>query len=66
MGIRKYTGEVIREGKRVRWPNGDMFWPALAVVIIISVFAALILSLEDLAAATILNQLKEALKGIKG
>ena len=64
MGIKKYTGEVIREGKRVRWPSGDMFWPALGVVIVISVLFALVLSLEDLAAATILNQLKEAFKGI--
>ena len=55
MWISKYTKEVVREGKRVRWPNGEAFWPAFAVVLIISIFAALVLVLEDNAAAELLK-----------
>ncbi len=63
MWIAKYTKEVVREGKRVRWPNAEAFWPAFAVVLIISIFAALVLMLEDAAAQELLNALEEAFKG---
>ncbi|MFA5283747.1 MAG: preprotein translocase subunit SecE [Bacilli bacterium] len=66
MGLGKYTGEVIREGKRVRWPKSEEFWPTIAVVLFITIFAAIILSLEDLAAVNLLNALKEIFKGLKG
>lgn len=66
MWISKYTKEVVREGKRVRWPNGEAFWPAFAVVLIISVFAALVLVLEDNAAAELLKALENAFKGFGG
>jgi preprotein translocase SecE subunit len=42
--------EVVKEGKRVRWPSREVLWPAIAVVIAISVFAAVFLALEDLTA----------------
>ena len=47
MGVKKYTQEVIKEGKRVRWPKKEVFFPALLTVIIICVFAALVLSLAN-------------------
>jgi preprotein translocase SecE subunit len=47
----KYMKEVVKEGKRVRWPSREELWPAIAVVIAISVFAAVFLALEDLTAA---------------
>lgn len=56
----KYLKEVVREGKRVRWPKREELWPAIAVVIAITVFTALFLALEDLTAQSIINQLKEA------
>ena len=59
----KYMKEVVKEGKRVRWPNRETLWPAIAVVICISVFAALFLVLEDLAASSIIDQLKSAFGG---
>ena len=65
MGVKKYTQEVIKEGKRVRWPKKEEFFPALLTVIIICVFAALILSLEDFAAGTIINTIKDWFSGIK-
>lgn len=66
MGVRKYASEVIREGKRVRWPKKEIFFPTLLTVIIICVFCALILSIEDWAAGTLIGQLKELFKGIGG
>ncbi len=59
----KYMKEVVREGKRVRWPKRDTLWPTIAVVVVIAVFAAVFLSLEDLAAAKIIEQLKAAFGG---
>ena len=65
MGVKKYTQEVIKEGKRVRWPKKEVFFPALLTVIIICVFAALVLSLEDFLAGTIINTIKGWFSSIK-
>lgn len=65
MGVKKYTQEVIKEGKRVRWPKKEVFFPALITVIIICVFAALVLSLEDFVAGTIINTIKDWFSSIK-
>lgn len=65
MGVKKYTQEVIKEGKRVRWPKKEVFFPALITVIVICVVAALILSLEDFLAGTIINTIKDWFKNIK-
>ncbi len=56
----KYTKEVVKEGRRIRWPKRDQLIPAIVVVIIISAFAALFLTLEDLTAASLINQLRNA------
>ena len=63
MGVRKYASEVIREGKRVRWPKKEIFFPTLLTVIIICVFCALILSIEDLASGSLIGELKEIFGG---
>lgn len=65
MGLKKYAGEVIKEGKRVRWPKRDVLFPLIFVVLIITVVAALILSLEDLAVARLLGALEKAFEGFK-
>ena len=62
MGAIKYTKEVIKEGKRVRWPKRDQFIPAFVSAVVICAFCALILSLEDLAAGSLIGQLKELFK----
>jgi preprotein translocase SecE subunit len=59
----KYMKEVVKEGRRVRWPTREELWPAIAVVIAISVFAAVFLALEDLTAQNLINQLKNAFGG---
>lgn len=56
----KYLKEVVKEGKRVRWPKRDELWPSIAVVLVITIFVALFLALEDLTAQSIINQLKDA------
>ena len=65
MGVRKYTKEVIKEGKRVRWPKRDVFLLALVTTLVICVFCALILRLEDLAAGELIKALKDVFKGLK-
>lgn len=47
MGVKKFTSEVIKEGKRVRWPKRDVLVPAFIVVVIIAALTALILMGED-------------------
>lgn len=55
-----YFRGVAREAKRVRWPKKEAFLPAVGVVIAITVFAAIFLVLEDLAAGTLIEQLQKA------
>lgn len=64
MGVKKYVGEVVKEGKRVRWPKWKELLPAIGVVLLIAAFSAVFLMLEDLAAATLLQQLKDAFGSI--
>lgn len=63
MGPVKYTKEVIKEGKRIRWPKREELIPAIIVVVVIAVFAAIFLSLEDLTAASLISQLRQAFGG---
>ena len=65
MGVRKYAKEVIKEGKRVRWPKRDVFLLALVTTLVICVFVALILRLEDLVSGEHIEALKEVFKGLK-
>ncbi len=63
MTPKKYVKEVIKEGKRVRWPKRDVLIPTIIVVIIIAGIAALFLSLEDLAAGRLIQILRDAFGG---
>lgn len=65
MGVRKYTKEVIKEGKRVRWPKKEAFFAALITTIVICVFCALVLSLEDLISGRLIEALKGVFSGLK-
>lgn len=55
-----YFKGVAREAKRVRWPKREAFLPAVGVVIVITIFAAIFLVLEDLASGTLIEQLQKA------
>ena len=59
----KYTKEVVKEGKRVRWPKRDVLIPTIIVVVIIAAFAATFLVLEDLTAGRLIQILKDAFGG---
>lgn len=63
MGVKKYTAEVVKEGKRVRWPKREELLPTIIVVVVIAAFAAVFLSLEDWAAGSLLQTLKDAFAG---
>ena len=65
MGMKKFAGDVVREGRRVRWPKRDELIPAIITVVVIMVFFALILYVEDLAGNKIIDILKDAFSGIK-
>ncbi len=57
---KKYMKEVVKEGKRIRWPKRDELWPAIVTVIVITVFVAIFLAIWDLLANSIISQLKDA------
>ena len=47
MGFGKFTKDVVKEGKRVRWPKRDVLIPSIIVVVIIAALTGLILTGED-------------------
>ncbi len=63
MNPKKYMSEVVKEGKRIRWPKRDVLIPTIIVVVLIAGIAALFLSLEDLAAGRLIQLLKDAFGG---
>lgn len=65
MKIKKFFQEVKREAKRVRWPKTDFLVSSIVIVIIITVFSALTLTLEDLAVAELLGQIRAAFEGLR-
>jgi preprotein translocase SecE subunit len=65
MKIGKFVQEVRREAKRVRWPKTDMLLSSIFIVIAITIFSALALTLEDLAVAELLGQLRTAFEGLR-
>ena len=44
---KKYFQGVVKEGKRVRWPNRETILKSLGVVLVITIVVALWLSLDD-------------------
>ena len=66
MGLKKYTGEVIKEGKRVRWPKRNELFTLIVTVLAVVTFAAVVLLVEDLAAASMLGAIEDALNAIRG
>ena len=64
MGVKKYVGEVVKEGKRVRWPKRDVLIPAIIVVIIIAAITGLLLFAEDIAGKKLIDILTNAFKGV--
>ena len=64
MGLKKYASDVIKEGKRVRWPKREELIPAIIVVVVVAVFFALILYVEDLAGNKLIDILKDAFAGV--
>ena len=63
MGPIKYTREVVKEGRRIRWPKREDLVKTVIVVVVIAAFAALFLSLDDWAAGSMITQLRNAFGG---
>ncbi len=59
MGVKKFTSEVIKEGKRVRWPKRDVLVPAFIVVVVIAALVGLILMGEDALGKGLIDVLKK-------
>ena len=60
MGVKKFTQEVVKEGKRVRWPKRDVLVPAIIVVVVITAIVSMILFGEDALGKKLIDTLKGA------
>ena len=58
MGLKKFTKDVVKEGKRVRWPKADVLIPSIVVVLVISFLVGLILFGEDALGKSLIDILK--------
>ena len=58
MGVKKFATDVIKEGKRVRWPKRDVLVPSIIIVVIIAAVVGLILTGEDALGKGLIDVLK--------
>ena len=65
MTPKKYVKEVVKEGKRVRWPKKEVLVPSIVVVVIITVIMGLLLFAEDAAGKKLIDILSEAFASMK-
>ena len=65
MKLAKFFQEVSREAKRVRWPKSDFLMNAIFIILAITVLAALSLTLQDLAVAELLGQIRNAFESLR-
>jgi preprotein translocase SecE subunit len=65
MKLRKFFQEVSREAKRVRWPQTNALVTSILIVIVITVFSAFVLTLEDLAVAQLLGEIRAAFESLR-
>ncbi len=59
MDAKKFTKDVVKEAKRVRWPKRDVLIPSITVVVVIVVIFGLLLWLEDIAGNQLLQVLRD-------
>ena len=59
MDATKFTKDVVKEAKRVRWPKRDVLIPSITVVVVIVVIFGLLLWLEDIAGNQLLQVLRD-------
>ncbi len=66
MGLKKYSAEVVKEAKRVRWPKREVLFGTIVVVLVVVLFAATVLFVEDLAVGKLLGEIERVFEGLKG
>ena len=59
MGVKKFTQDVVKEGKRVRWPKREVLIPAILVVVVIAAVTGLLLMGEDALGKSLIDVLKD-------
>ena len=65
MGLGKFAKDVVKEGKRVRWPKREVLIPSIIVVIIIAGVTGLLLFGEDVAGRKLIEILSDAFSSMK-
>ncbi len=63
--IVRYFKGVGKEAHRIRWIKREPFFGAVATVIVITVFAAIFLAIEDAATGTLITQLRNAFESLR-
>lgn len=62
MGVKKFAQDVVKEGKRVRWPKRDVLVPSIIVVVVIAAVVGLILTGEDALGKGLIDVLRNTFK----
>lgn len=64
MGVRKYTKEVIDEGRRIRWPKREQLIPVFGVVLLVASIAGILLLLFDVGSHELLQMIRDSFQDI--
>ena len=64
MGLGKFAKDVVKEGKRVRWPKREVLIPSIIVVVVIAAVVGLLLFAEDAAGRKLIEILSDAFQNI--
>lgn len=55
----RYFRGVGEEARRIRWPNSKTLWKSVAIVLVISIVAALVIMFSDWIASQIMKAFEE-------
>jgi len=65
MGLKKYTKEVVAEGRRVRWPKREEVLPVFGIVLLIATIAGILLLIFDVGATRLLKMIRDAFESLR-
>jgi preprotein translocase SecE subunit len=63
--ITNYIRGVFHEGKRIKWPKRKELLPAFITVLVITIFAAIFLLLENYASEVLVKELRQAFESLR-
>lgn len=63
--VTNYARGVGHEAKRIKWPKRKELFPAFITVLVITIFAAIFLLIENYASEVLVGQLRQAFESMR-